>query len=99
MCWPHRVDVSVCHFNFNVVFFFPFLWGCKMETVARETCFLHLKDGGLNLVNLKLKGHGLKFAGFASILSDSNDPSFFLCMCFCRSLFVLFETRMGFAAK
>ena len=53
-----------------------------METVARKTCFLQLKDGGLNLVNLKLKGQALELAGLASTRSDSNDPSFFLCRLF-----------------
>ena len=36
----------------------PFLWGCKMETVARKTCFLELKDCGINIVILELKTEG-----------------------------------------
>ena len=53
-----------------------------METVACKTCFLELKDSGLNIVILKLKGQALTLAGLASTLTDSNDPSFFLCRVF-----------------
>ena len=34
--------------------------------MARKTCFLQLKDGDLNLVNLKLKGQALRLARLVS---------------------------------
>ena len=41
----------------------PFLWGCKMETVARNTCYLKVKNGGINLVNLSLNVKRLEWRG------------------------------------
>ena len=57
----------------------PFLWGCKMETVARNTCYLKVKNGGINLVNLKLKCQALRVAGMISTLNNLFDSSFYLC--------------------
>ena len=33
----------------------PLLWGCRMETVAYNTCCLKVKDGGINPLNLRMK--------------------------------------------
>ena len=60
----------------------PFLWGSKMETVSRNTCFLKLKFGGVNLDNLVLKAQALRLAGMASVLNSPDDSSFFLCKYF-----------------
>ena len=57
----------------------PFLWGCRMETVARNTCYLKVKNGGINLVNLKLKCQALRVAGMISTLANLLDSSFYLC--------------------
>ena len=57
----------------------PFLWGCKMETVSRNTCYLKVKNGGINLVNLKLKCQALRVAGMISTLNNLLDSSFYLC--------------------
>ena len=57
----------------------PFLWGCRMETVARSTCYLKVKDGGINLLNLGLKCQALRVAGMTSVLKDLLDSSFYLC--------------------
>ena len=57
----------------------PFLWGCKMETVSRNTCYLKVKNGGINLVNLKLKCQALRVAGMISTLNNLIDSSFYLC--------------------
>ena len=54
----------------------PFLWGCKMETVARSTCYLKIKDGGISLLNL---GQALRVAGMISVINDVLDSSFYLC--------------------
>ena len=57
----------------------PFLWGCRMETVARNTCYLKIKDGGINLFNLRLKCSALRVAGMISTLVNLTDSSFYLC--------------------
>ena len=57
----------------------PFLWGCKMETVSRNTCYLKVRNGGINLVNLKLKCQALGVAGMISTLNNLFDSSFYLC--------------------
>ena len=40
----------------------PFSWDCRMETVARNTSYLKVKDGGINLLNLRLKRSALRVA-------------------------------------
>ena len=57
----------------------PFLWGCRMETVARNTCHLKVKDGGIGLLNLRLKCSALRVAGIISTLVNLTDSSFYLC--------------------
>ena len=44
-------------------FTWPFLWGSKMETISRNTFFLKLKDGGINVISLPLKAQALRLAG------------------------------------
>ena len=56
----------------------PFLWGSKIETIARNTCYLGLKAGGVGIINLKLKCQALQLAGMVSILDTPVDSSFFL---------------------
>ena len=60
----------------------PFLWGCNMETVARNSCYFKVKEGDLNLVNLKLKAQSLRLAGMVATLMDENDSSLYLCRLF-----------------
>ena len=50
-----------------------------MATVARNTSYLKVKDGGINLLNLSLKCQALGVAGMISTLKDLLDSSFFLC--------------------
>ena len=50
-----------------------------METVSPNTCLLPVKDGGVNLTNLKLKCQALKLAGMISTLNTCDDSSFFIC--------------------
>lgn len=56
----------------------PFIWGSRMETVARKTCFLKLDSGGLNLCNLKLKCDALQLASLVFAIDSPDDSSFFL---------------------
>ena len=56
-----------------------FIWGCKIETVSRNTCYLKILDGGINLINFKLKAQALCLAGMVSIINSPCDSSFFFC--------------------
>ena len=50
-----------------------------METVARNTCYLKVKDGGINLLNFRMKCQALRVAGMISTLVNLSDSSFYLC--------------------
>ena len=68
----------------------PFLWRCRMKTVARNTCHLQVKDGGISLLNLRLKCSALRVAGVISTLVNLTDSSFYLCRFYgCRRLSTL----------
>ena len=51
----------------------PFLWGSRMETVARNTCFLKPCQGGLGIVNLKVKACAFRSGGLLSALANPAD--------------------------
>ena len=55
----------------------PFIWGSKIETVSRATCYLPESLGGLSVTNFKVKCSALRVASVASIV-DSFDPCFYL---------------------
>ena len=57
-----------------------------METVSRNTCYLKVLDGGINLINFKLKAQALRLAGMVSIINSPCDSSFFLCKYFAGRL-------------
>ena len=57
----------------------PFLWGSRIETVARNTFFLKPCQGGLGIVNLKVKACALRSVGLLSALANPADSCFFLC--------------------
>lgn len=63
----------------------PFLWGSKIETVARNTCYLPVFSGGLNVANLELKCCALRIMSVVSTLRLPDDSSFFLCKYFLGS--------------
>ena len=60
----------------------PFLWGSKIETVGRNTCYLSGLSGRLGIVNLESKARTLQIMLNVSTLGLSQDPSFFLCRYF-----------------
>ena len=57
-----------------------------METVSRNTCYLKILDGGINLINFKLKAEALCLAGMVSIINSPCDSSFFFCKYFAGRL-------------
>ena len=65
----------------------PFLRGSKMETVARNTCYLPTFDGGLGVANLALKCLALRLSAFVPcacprlwprLVSQTTQASFFV---------------------
>ena len=60
----------------------PFLWGSKMETVARKKFFCPISDGGIGLVNLLAKCDSLRVSSLLSSIEATNDKSFYLCKYF-----------------
>lgn len=64
----------------------PFLWGSKIETVSRNTCYLPILSGGLNVINLELKCMALCLSSIFSTIDLQEDACFFLCKYFLGSL-------------
>ena len=62
-----------------------FVWGSRIETVSRNTLCLPPRDGGLGILNFKLKSHALLLSLVISTVSCSDDSSFFLCRYFTGS--------------
>ena len=56
----------------------PFFWGSKIATVSRNTCYLPVLCGGLNIVNLELKCVALRLSLIFAMGNLPEDPSFFL---------------------
>ena len=55
----------------------PFLWGCRMETVSRLSCHQPFLRGGLGIVNFKIKADALKLASIISLCSTANSKPFY----------------------
>ena len=56
----------------------PFLWGCRMETVSRQSCHQPFLKGGLGIINFKIKADALKLASVVSYCSNADSKSFYL---------------------
>ena len=56
----------------------PFIWGSKIETVSRNTCYLLVLSGGLNIVNLEFKCIALRLSSINSLVDLRDDSSFYL---------------------
>ena len=63
----------------------PFIWGSRIETVSRATCYQPLSKGGLGISNFQIKGNSLKLASVISNLSNSDSKSFYLARYFLGS--------------
>ena len=60
----------------------PFIWGSRIETVSRATCFLKPEFGGINICNLILRSDALMLASLVTMVGSPEDNSFFLCKYF-----------------
>ena len=56
----------------------PFLWGCRMETVSRQSCHQPFLKGSLGIINFKIKADPLKLASVVSNCSNADSKSFYL---------------------
>ena len=56
----------------------PFLWGLRLETVAPNTCYCRVNDGGLGLTNVILKCEARCTASLINTICNLEDKRFFL---------------------
>lgn len=63
----------------------PFIWGARLETVARKSIICSLDQGGLGLIDFRSKGDAMRLASLAKSLSDSDFKCFHLTRYFCGS--------------
>ena len=61
----------------------PFLWGGRMETVARRTILCPTSKGGLGLKDFVCQGKAARLAAFVKSLMDSSSKCFFIVRYFC----------------
>lgn len=60
----------------------PFLWGSRVETVARKSLICSVADGGLGLRDFRTQGQALRLALLVRAISDSQ-KGFYLLKYFC----------------
>lgn len=63
----------------------PFLWGSKIETVARKSLHSSVASGGLGIIDLEIKGEALRLASTLNLLSEPDVNCFYLFRYFCGS--------------
>ena len=63
----------------------PFLWGAKLEPVARRSIVCSPDQGGLGLIDFWSKGQALRLSSFVKSLSDPSLKCFYLVRYFCSS--------------
>ena len=61
----------------------PFLWGSRVETVARRTILCPPLKGGLGLKDFVCQGKAARLAAFVKSLTDSSCKCFFVVRYFC----------------
>jgi len=60
-----------------------FLWGSKIEPVARKKLHCPIDKGGLGIIDLEVKGRALRLASVLSVIDDSRPNCFYLAKYFC----------------
>ena len=70
-----------------------FLWGSKIEPVARKTLHCPIDKGGLGIVDFEVKGRALRLASSLLILDDPVPNCFYLAKYFCGSRLARFGSR------
>ena len=70
-----------------------FLWGSKIEPVARKTLHCPIDKGGLGIVDFEVKGRALRLALCLSVLDDRTPNCFYLARYFCGGRLARFGSR------
>ena len=60
-----------------------FLWGSKIETIARKTLHCSVPRGGLGIVDFKAKGHVLRLASTVTLVNEASFNGYYLAKYFC----------------
>ena len=71
----------------------PFLWGCRMETVSRQSCHQPFLKGVLGIINFKIKADALKLASVVSNCCNADSKSFYLIFSFSGLSYLQFDRR------
>ena len=74
----------------------PFLWGCRMETVSRQSCYQSFLKGGLGIVNFQVKADALKLASIVSLCCNADSNSFYFIKYFFGSRLSSFRSEWSF---
>ena len=70
-----------------------FLWGSKIEPVARKTLHCPIDKGGLGIVDFEVKGRALHLASSLSVLDNSSPSCFYLAKNFCGGRLARFGSK------
>ncbi len=70
-----------------------FLWGSKIEPVARKTLHCPIDKGGLGIVDFEVKGRALRLASCLSVVDDIVPNCFYLAKYFCGSRLARFGSK------
>ena len=70
----------------------PFLWGSRIQTVSRQSCFQPAVRGGLNMVDFSVKAQALKLASIIGVC-DSDSKAFFMFKYFFGSRLATFRSE------
>ena len=71
----------------------PFLWGSKIETVARKALHCPIAKGGLGIIDFEIKGQALRLASALNTVDNLSSNSFYLAKYFCGSRLAHFHTK------
>ena len=71
----------------------PFLWGSKIETVARKALHCPIAKGGLGIIDFEIKGQALCLASALDTVDNLSSNSFYLAKYFCGSRLARFHTK------
>ena len=63
----------------------PFLWGSRVETVARRSLICPITEGGLGLRDFRTQGQASRLALLINTVSNTASKGFFLVKYFCGS--------------
>ena len=70
-----------------------FLWGSKIESVARKSLHCPIDKGGLGIVDFEVKGRALRLASVLYVLEDPTPNCFYLAKYFCGGRLARFGSK------